>query len=175
MRVRVRIRRPLGTKRAKLQALAESAHFAGPAPKIPTGRPSIINFRSFFIFRSTLFFQNYSKFRLSRKHFIFLLKSIGTFLAAIWSFLGPSFNQLLIFVRASFWDTLFSSCFQHDVQKHDLGSPFGIQLDPKTTPPIGQAAPKAQKKHRCSSFWAYWSRIFPDLRDGSLVTKLYGT
>jgi hypothetical protein len=41
------------------------------------------------------------------------------------SILGPNFNQNLMFFRVSFLDTLFSSFFKLDVQKHDFGTPLG--------------------------------------------------
>mgnify|MGYP002805218888 CR=1 FL=1 len=52
--------------------------------------------------------------------------------------LWPNFNQILMFFRVSFSDTLFSSFFQHDTQKHDFGIPLGIQLGPKWHPKSAQ-------------------------------------
>jgi hypothetical protein len=56
------------------------------------------------------------------------------------------FDQILMFFRVSFSDTLFSSFFQHDTQKHDFWTPLGIQLGPKWHPKLGKWPQQVEKK-----------------------------
>ena len=65
--------------------------------------------------------------------------------------LGTNFNQFLMFFRVSFSDTLFSSFFQHDTQKHDFWTPLGIQLGPKWHPISAKWHQKAPKKHKIAT------------------------
>ena len=44
---------------------------------------------------------------------------------------GTNFRSNFDVFRISFSDTIFSSFFQHDTQKHDFWTPLGIQLGPK--------------------------------------------
>ena len=54
-----------------------------------------------------------------------------------------------MFFRVSFSDTLFSSFFQHDTQKHDFWTPLGIQLGPKWHP----KSAKWRKNDEKNSTW----------------------
>jgi hypothetical protein len=56
--------------------------------------------------------------------------------------LGQNFNQNLMCFRVSFLDTLFSSFFQHDTQKHDFGTSPWNPAGSKMAPKIGQVARK---------------------------------
>ena len=50
-----------------------------------------------------------------------------------------------MFLRVTFSEIIFSLFFQHDAQKHDVGTPFGTQFGPKWRP-NRQVAPKGPKK-----------------------------
>ena len=67
------------------------------------------------------------------------------------SHFGTNFRSNFDVFRVSFSDTLFSSFFQHDTQKHDFWTPLGIQLGPKWHPKSAKWCQKARKKHRCAS------------------------
>ena len=78
--------------------------------------------------------------------------------------LRPNFNQILMFFRVSFSDTLFSSFFQHDTQKHDFWTPLGIQLGPKWHPKSAKWRKNAPKTKSLCSFLGASAKALPQKR-----------
>ena len=59
------------------------------------------------------------------------------------------FDQILMFFRVSFSDTLFSSFFQHDTQKHDLWTPLEsswVQNGAQNRPSGAKRPPKSIRR-----------------------------
>ena len=99
------------------KASAGSAHYAGPAPKIPGGRPSGLKFRIFFDFWS-LWSPIFRIFARSFFH-LFFASNFLRFLDPFWLHFGTSFGHF-----GSIFASLFRASILHRILI-DFSSNFG--------------------------------------------------
>ena len=74
--------------------------------------------------------------------------------------IGPISKHNLVFFRSRFGTPFIHNVSNMMPPKNNLGAPFGIQLYTKWLPKSSKWRQKAQKEHRCSSFWGLLELTF---------------